>query len=189
MPVFPPVWTGNSLEADSPRLQGLFGRCRAAEALVLGDVVHGLVRRRQYRAGQARLEEIRNLAKGESEPFNVVDLDMPAQPFPDRFDARSARARAFLLCLASLRPRSLSGGADLDPGPLLSLLGTDAVRLRVVQPRPARTGFQSGEPVVRGRRSCRTGVGRAGPAGRRGAKEAASDPRLPDRLHRSAAKR
>ena len=27
---------------------------RAAEALVLGDVVHGLVRRRQYRAGQAR---------------------------------------------------------------------------------------------------------------------------------------
>ena len=73
------------------------------------------------------LEEIRNLAKGESETFNVVDLDMPAQPFPDRFDARSARARAFLLYLASLRPRSLSGGADLDPGPLLSLLGTDAV--------------------------------------------------------------
>ena len=26
------------------------------------------------------LEEIRNLAKGESETFNVVDLDMPAQP-------------------------------------------------------------------------------------------------------------
>ena len=73
------------------------------------------------------LEEIRNLAKGKSETFNVVDLDMPALPFPDRFDARSARVRAFLLYLASLRPRSLSGGADLDPGPLLSLLGTDAV--------------------------------------------------------------
>ena len=73
------------------------------------------------------LEEIRNLSKGKSETFNVVDLDMPAQPFPDRFDARSARVRAFLLYLASLRPRSLSGGADLDPGPLLSLLGTDAV--------------------------------------------------------------
>ena len=73
------------------------------------------------------LEEIRNLAKGKSETFNVVDVDMPAQPFPDRFDARSARVRAFLLYLASLRPRSLSGGADLNPGPLLSLLGTDAV--------------------------------------------------------------
>ena len=73
------------------------------------------------------LEEIRALAKGKSETFNVVDLDMPAQPFPDRFDARSARVRAFLLYLASLRPRSLRGHADLKPGPLLSLLGTDAV--------------------------------------------------------------
>ena len=73
------------------------------------------------------LDEIRNLAKGKSETFNVVDLDMPAQPFPDRFDARSARVRAFLLYLASLRPRSLSGDDDLEPGPLLSLLGTDAV--------------------------------------------------------------
>ena len=73
------------------------------------------------------LEEIRNLAKGKSETFNVVDLDMPAQPFPDRFDTRSARVRAFLLYLASLRPRSLSGGANLEPGPLLSLLGTVAV--------------------------------------------------------------
>ena len=73
------------------------------------------------------LEEIRALAKGKSETFDVVDLDMPAQPFPDRFDARSARVRAFLLYLASLRPRSLRGDADLEPGPLLSLLGTDAV--------------------------------------------------------------
>ena len=73
------------------------------------------------------MEEIRAVAKGERETFNVFDLDMPAQPFPDRFDARSARVRAFLLYLVSLRPRSLRGGADLDPGPLLSLLGTDAV--------------------------------------------------------------
>ena len=73
------------------------------------------------------LEEIRNLARGKSETFNVVDLDMRAQPFPDRFDARSARVRAFLLYLASLRPLSLSGGPDLNPGALLSLLGTDAV--------------------------------------------------------------
>ena len=82
------------------------------------------------------LEEIRNLAEGKSETFNVVDLDMPAQPFPDRFDARSARVRAFLLYLASLRPRPLSGGADLEPGPLLSLLGTDAVGYVCSNPDP-----------------------------------------------------
>ena len=73
------------------------------------------------------LEEIRALAKGESETFSVVDLDMPAQPFPDRFDTRSARVRAFLLYLASLGPRSLKDDSVLEPGPLLSLLGTDAV--------------------------------------------------------------
>ena len=72
------------------------------------------------------LEEIRGLARGTSEEFNVVDLDSQAQPFPDRFDARSARVRAFLLYLASLHPRSLQGG-DLDPGALLSQLGTDAL--------------------------------------------------------------
>ena len=73
------------------------------------------------------LEEIRGLAQGANTEFNVVDLDAPAQPFPDRFDARSARVRAFLLYLASLRPLSLRGEGDLDPGDLLSRLGTDAV--------------------------------------------------------------
>ena len=73
------------------------------------------------------LEEIRSFAEGKSETFNVVDLEARAQPFPDRFDARSARVRALLLYLASLRPRSLRGGPDLDPGALLCLLGTDAV--------------------------------------------------------------
>ena len=63
------------------------------------------------------LEEIRHLAEGKSETLNVVDPDMPAQPFPERFDARSARVRAFLLYLASLGPRSLRGGDDrLAPG-------------------------------------------------------------------------
>ena len=73
------------------------------------------------------LEEIRGLARGTSEEFNVVELDSQAQPFPDRFDARSARVRAFLLYLASLRPRSLQGDGDLNPGSLLSRLGTDAL--------------------------------------------------------------
>ena len=73
------------------------------------------------------LEEIRGLARGTSAEFNVVDLDSQAQPFPERFDARSARVRAFLLYLASLRPRALHGDGDLDPGSLLSRLGTDAL--------------------------------------------------------------
>ena len=82
------------------------------------------------------VEEIRALAKGESETLDVVDLDAPAQPFPDRFDARSARVRAFLLYLASLRPRSLRSDVDLDPGALLSGLGTDAVGYVVSNPDP-----------------------------------------------------
>lgn len=73
------------------------------------------------------LEEMRNLAKGEGETFNVVDSNAPAEPFPDRFDGRSARVRSFLLYLASLRPRSLLGDGDLDPGTLLTQLGTDAI--------------------------------------------------------------
>ncbi|MCY4506914.1 MAG: DUF262 domain-containing protein [Acidobacteria bacterium] len=82
------------------------------------------------------LGEIRALAKSETETFNEVDLDMPAQPFPDRFDARSARVRAFLLYLASLRPHALRSDVDLDPGRLLSLLGTDAVGYVVSNPDP-----------------------------------------------------
>lgn len=73
------------------------------------------------------LEDIRDLARSASRQFQVVDLDAQAQPFPDRFDARSARVRAFLLYLASLRPRSFHGDGDLDPGTLLSQLGTVAV--------------------------------------------------------------
>ena len=81
-------------------------------------------------AAQARraLKEIRALARNESDKFQIVDLDAAAEPFPDRFDARSARVRAFLLYLASLCPRSLHGASALvDPGALLSQLGTDAV--------------------------------------------------------------
>ena len=73
------------------------------------------------------LSEIRDLARGDETQFRVVNLDVPAQPFPDRFDGRSARVRAFLLYLASLQPRSLRGEGPLDPGKLLSTLGTVAV--------------------------------------------------------------
>ncbi|MDE0448594.1 MAG: DUF262 domain-containing protein [Spirochaetaceae bacterium] len=73
------------------------------------------------------LGEMRRLAIGTGVGFSVVDLEAPAQPFPERFDGRSARVRAFLLYLASLKPRSLLEDEDLDPGELLSILGTRAV--------------------------------------------------------------
>ena len=73
------------------------------------------------------LREIRGLAEGKRAGFSVVDLDAPARPFPDRFDGRSARVRAFLLYLTSLQPRSLRSADNLDPGSLLSTLGTRAV--------------------------------------------------------------
>ena len=73
------------------------------------------------------LREIRGLAGGKRAGFSVVDLDAPARPFPDRFDGRSARVRAFLLYLTSLQPRSLRSADNLDPGLLLSTLGTRAV--------------------------------------------------------------
>lgn len=73
------------------------------------------------------LSEIRDLANGTGTAFAVVDLDIPALPFPERFDGRSARVRAFLLYLASLKPRSLRHEGVLDPGELLATLGTGAV--------------------------------------------------------------
>ena len=73
------------------------------------------------------LAEVRNLAEGTGTGFSTVDLDEPARPFPERFDGRSARVRAFLLYLASLRPRSMQSGGVLDPGHLLSNFGTRAV--------------------------------------------------------------
>ena len=74
------------------------------------------------------LSEIRDLARGDEIQFRVVNLDVPAQPFPDRFDGRSARVRAFLLYLASLKPRSILLREDpLDPGGLLSTSGTGAL--------------------------------------------------------------
>ena len=73
------------------------------------------------------LGEIRALATGTGTGISVVDLDAPAQPFPGRFDGRSARVRAFLLYLASLRPRSLRSEKDLDLVQLIPARGTRAV--------------------------------------------------------------
>ena len=78
---------------------------------------------------QARLalEEIQALARGEDIELSIVDLAAPSQPFPERFDARSARVRAFLLYLTSLQPQSLYGSKPLNPEILLSELGPQAL--------------------------------------------------------------
>lgn len=73
------------------------------------------------------LAEFRDLANGTGSGFTAVDLNAPARPFPERFDGRSARVRAFLLYLASLRPHSMHSPAHLNPGQLLSHYGTRAV--------------------------------------------------------------
>ncbi len=74
------------------------------------------------------LEEMRELARGERREFDVFDLESPAEPFPERFDARSARVRAFLLYLVSLHPQSIHGvPSPLRPGELLSELGPGAL--------------------------------------------------------------
>ena len=74
------------------------------------------------------LREIRDLAGGKGTEFSVVDFAAAAQPFPERFDGRSARVRAFLLYLASLHPCSLQNSRNpINPGLLLSTVGTKAV--------------------------------------------------------------
>lgn len=73
------------------------------------------------------LSEVRLLADGTGTGFSVVDLDAPARPFPERFDGRSARVRAFMLYLASLHPRSMHARGVLDSGKLLSNHGIRAV--------------------------------------------------------------
>ncbi len=72
------------------------------------------------------LSDIRELAQGRRASLDVVDFDTPAQAFPERFDGRSARVRAFLLYLGSLQPRSFHGEI-LDLGRLLSSRGSRAV--------------------------------------------------------------
>ena len=89
------------------------------------------------------LSEIRNLARGTGTGFSVVDLDAPAQPFPERFDGRSARVRAFMLYLTSLRPRSLRGAESLNPGQLLVTRGTRAVGYVFSNPGPLGELFSS----------------------------------------------
>ena len=89
------------------------------------------------------LTEMRDLARGTGTGISVVDLDAPAQPFPERFDGRSARVRAVMLYLASLEPRSLRGAERLDPGQLLATRGTGSVGYVFSNPGPLGELFSS----------------------------------------------
>ena len=89
------------------------------------------------------LREMRNLANGKATDLQVIDFDAPALPFPSRFDGRSARVRAFLLYLASLQPLSLVDAGDLDPGNLLSALGTRAMGYVLSSPTQVPELFSS----------------------------------------------
>ncbi len=89
------------------------------------------------------LREIQDLAKGTNDAFTVVDLGAAAQPFPERFDGRSARVRAFLLYLASLEPCSPRTGENLDVGRLLANRGTGALGYLVPRREDMRPELRS----------------------------------------------
>ena len=75
------------------------------------------------------LHEIRKIARNEITSLNVVDLNEQALQFPNHFDGKSARVRAFLLYLSSLEPFSIKDGrGKLNPGQLLSNLGPKAMK-------------------------------------------------------------
>lgn len=86
------------------------------------------------------LLEIRQLARGEESVFSEVDLNETALPFPDRFDGKSARVRALLLYLTSLKPRSLAIHnrkelPKLNTGRLFSSLGPKALGYLLYNPK------------------------------------------------------
>ena len=104
------------------------------------------------------LGEIRDLARGTGTGFSSVDLDAQAQPFPKRFDGRSARVRAFLLYLASLRPLSLSSEKASIPVNCSPLV--EPWQWATCHPTRATWGAfqQPGKPHVHRRRAGRPSV-------------------------------
>ena len=116
---------------------------RAAEALVLGDVVHGLVRWRQYHAGQARPGGNPEPCKGEERDVQSGRSGHAGAAF-SRLFRRAKRPRTRIPAvpgvpsssIAQRRCRSGSGAASVPAGHRRG-------RSPVVQARPARTDFQS----------------------------------------------
>jgi hypothetical protein len=65
----------------------------------------------------ALVSEFRQIAKLDRAPASLVNFDMKAAslPFPASFDMRSARTRALLLVMLSLRPMNPDGSIVVDP--------------------------------------------------------------------------
>lgn len=66
------------------------------------------------------LDEMKELAMDGAHRLQVMPLYEPAQPFPNRFDMRSARIRAFLLFMLRRKPLDFNTG---DPLQLEGILG------------------------------------------------------------------
>jgi len=75
------------------------------------------------------LQEIRQLAHGTSQEFHEVNLNETALPFPKTFNGHSARTRAFLLYLTSLKPLSIKENSvdELNISDLFALLKSNAL--------------------------------------------------------------
>ncbi len=74
------------------------------------------------------MKEIRHLAQNKTHEFREIDLDETGLPFPKSFDGRSARARAYLLYLASLNPLSIHNvDNSLNLNKLFASMGSKAL--------------------------------------------------------------
>jgi hypothetical protein len=96
-----------------------------------------------YFAG-ANTTDVRN-ALQDMKDFAEGDSDLPwepqrARPFPDRFDLRSARVRAFILWELREFPKRLrSDGKEIDPVEALATSATEAYRHVVERGAPSRS--------------------------------------------------
>ena len=61
------------------------------------------------------LKEMRLLAKIPAHEIRVMSVNDPARPFPQRFDMRSARIRAFLMFMMTLKPVDPRTGETVAP--------------------------------------------------------------------------
>lgn len=74
------------------------------------------------------LDDMRDFAKGKKHSLTYVDYNTPTAEFPDKFDFRYARVKAFVLFLLSLNPQPLESGAPtIEPKKLLSEAGYKAL--------------------------------------------------------------
>lgn len=73
------------------------------------------------------LAEMRKFAKGEIHQFKVISLKDPARPFPLKFDLRSARIKALLVFILTLKPLDPKTGASIPGEKILYGYGTPSL--------------------------------------------------------------